>query len=361
MRFLWPDLLWTLLLVPALIAGYLWLLRRRVRTTVIVPELSAMRRAQSGRRALRRHIPPALCLAAITCGLIGAAGPTARVVLPADYMTLVLAMDVSRSMLAEDVAPSRIKASQAAVKAFVESLPASVRVGLVTFAGTAQRAHGVTEQRQDILEAIDRFQLQRGTATGSGLLMALDMLMPEAGIQVENSVYGWGAGGAAAASGARREQSGIGGTARPADPAEGQTVAPGSYRNGAILLLSDGRRTTGSDPLEAARLAARLGVRVHTVAFGTPDGFIPGMEGQSFFVRVDEETLRQMAQITQGEFFRASSATDLNGVYEHLASRIRLERQDTQVGALFAGAAILLMSLATGLSLTWFRSVAVRV
>jgi len=169
MRFLWPEMLWTLLLIPVLLVGYVWLLRRRMRVAVIAPDLSAIRLAQAGRRNYRRHIPPALCLAAIACGLIGSAGPSARVVLPADYMTLVLAMDVSRSMLAEDVPPNRIKASQEAVKAFIEGLPQNVRVGLVTFAGTAQRAHGITDNRQDIYEAIDRFQLQPGTATGSGL------------------------------------------------------------------------------------------------------------------------------------------------------------------------------------------------
>lgn len=357
MRFLWPEMLWTLLLIPALIAAYLWMLRRRMPSAAIAPEISAIRLAQAGRRPWRRHVPPALCLAAIGCGLVGAAGPSARVVLPADYMTLILTMDVSRSMLAEDVPPNRIKASQEAVKAFVEGLPANVRIGLVTFAGTAQRAHGITDNRQDITEAIDRFQLQRGTATGSGLLMALDMLRPEAGIRIESSVYGWDTGSAEAQPTARQEQRGsIAGMASESNGVAAPAAPPGSYRSGAVVLLSDGRRTTGPDPLEAARLAARLGVRVHTVAFGTPEGFIPGLEGWSFYARVDEETLRQMAQITQGEFFRASNASDLQGIYEHLASRIRLERQDTQVAALFAAAAALLSILAAGLSLAWFRS-----
>ncbi len=341
MRFLWPEMLWTLLLVPALIAGYVWLLRRRVKTAVITSDLSALVLAQAGRRSLRRHIPPVLCLAAIVFALIGSAGPSARVVLPADYMTLILAMDVSRSMLAEDVAPNRIKASQEAVKEFVRGLPPSVRIGLVTFAGTAQRAHGITENREEIYEAIDRFELQRGTATGSGLLSALDLLMPDAGIDLESTVYRWNSS----------DESGI----RSATGDDGASLTPGSYRSGAVVLLSDGRRTTGPDPLEAARLSARLGVRVHTVAFGTPDGFIPGFNGFSFYARVDEETLRQMAQITRGEFFRASNAADLQGIYEHLATRIRLERQDTQVGALFALASLALLVLAAGLSLAWFR------
>jgi Ca-activated chloride channel family protein len=257
-------------------------------------------------------------------------------------MTLILAMDVSRSMLAEDVAPNRIIASQEAVKEFIKGLPPSVRIGLVTFAGTAQRAHGVTANRQEIYEAIDRFQLQRGTATGSGLLASIDLLMPDVGINLETTVYQW--------------NSPNDGSSLSASAADRVPVTPGSYRNGAVVLLSDGRRTTGPDPLEAARLSARLGIRVHTVAFGTPDGFIPGFDGFSFYARVDEETLRQMAQITKGEFFRASNASDLQGIYTHLAGRIRLERQDTQVGALFALAALLFVFLAAWLSLAWFRT-----
>lgn len=355
MRFLWPEMLWILLLIPVLLVGYGWLLRRRVRVAIITPDLSAIRLAQAGRRNYRRHIPPALCLAAIACGLIGSAGPIARVVLPADYMTLILAMDVSRSMLAEDVPPNRIKASQEAVKGFIEGLPQNVRVGLVTFAGTAQPAHGITDSRQNIYEAIDRFQLQRGTATGSGLLMALDMLLPDAGIKLETTVYGWETGSTPMQPDGQRDRASIAG-AGGASRAEQASGPPGSYRSGAIVLLSDGRRTTGSDPIEAARLAARLGVRVHTVAFGTPEGFIPGFEGLSFYARVDEETLRQMAQVTRGEFFRASNAADLQGIYEHLATRIRLERQDTQIGALFALTAVVFALLAVGLSLVWFKS-----
>lgn len=353
MRFLWPEMLLTLFLIPILAVGYLWLLRRRKRVAVIAPDLSVIRMAQAGQRTYRRHIPPVLCLAAIACGLIGAAGPSARVTLPADYTTLILTMDISRSMLAEDIPPNRSKASQEAVKTFIQGLPQNVRLGLVTFAGTAQRAHAITDNRQDVYDAIDRFQLQRGTATGSGLLLALDMLLPEAGIKLESSVYGWET---SAAQDKQRDQTIVAGSSRTFSQVDQASGPPGSYRSGAVVLLSDGRRTVGPDPIEAARVAARLGVRVHTVAFGTPEGFIPGFEGLSFYARVDEETLRQMAQITHGEFFRATNATDLQGIYEHLATRIRLERQDTQIGALFAVASILLVLIAIGSSLLWFRS-----
>ena len=174
MHFLWPDALWSLLLLPLLFLGYRWMLRRRRKVAVIYPSLSLILPAMGKGQRFRRHIPPALLLSALAAALIGAARPSAQVVLPADYLTLVLAMDVSRSMLAQDVKPSRIEASQAAVKAFLQELPPDVRVGIVSFAGNAQLVQQITDSKEDLIASIDRFQLQRGTATGSGLLVALN-------------------------------------------------------------------------------------------------------------------------------------------------------------------------------------------
>lgn len=352
MQFHWPELLWSLLLLPLAVLAYLAALRRRRKAALTYPSLSLIRPALGAGQRIRRHIPPALLLLAWTAALVGLARPTARVTLPADYMTLVLAMDVSRSMLAQDVEPSRILAAQAAAKAFVSDLPANVRVGIVTFAGNAQLVQQVTDNKEDLLAAIDRFELQRATATGSGLLVALNTLLPESGIDVESVIYGSGfrAPGSASAGRSldRRE-----GEAPPRK--EPEPVPVGSYTAGAIVLLSDGRRTTGPDPLDMAKLAANCGVRVYTVAFGTPHGVIPGYEGWSFFARVDEETLQAVAQITGAEFFRAANANDLKQVYEHLSSKFALETRDTEVTALFAAAAFVLVLLAAGLSLRWYR------
>ena len=346
MRLLWPQALWLLLLVPLLLAAYVWALRRRRLQALAYPSLLLVRPALAHQRLWRRHVPPLLMLLALGLGLFGLSRPSARLTLPADYMTLVLAMDVSRSMLAEDVPPSRIVASQTAAREFLQSLPASVRVGIVSFAGNAQLVQPVTEVREDLLAAIDRFELQRGTATGSGLAVALNTLLPEARIDLESLLYG------AAAIGRP-----LGRPAADAEPAQAVPDAPvGSFASGAIVLLSDGRRTTGPDPLEMARLAARKGVRVYTVAFGTPDGFIPGFEGFSFYARVDESTLQQVAEITGAEFFRASNSQDLQRVYEHLSTRLTLERRDTEISALLALLALGLVLLAWGLSLRWFRT-----
>jgi Ca-activated chloride channel family protein len=263
-------------------------------------------------------------------------------------MTLVLAIDVSRSMLAEDVEPNRIKAAQAAVKDFIRDLPPNIRVGVVSFAGAAQLVQGITDQREELVASIDRFQLQRGTATGSGLLMALSTLLPNAGIDLEAAIYGQGFGGY-----------GNSGSPAPATPPKAKPsftpVPAGSYSAGAIVLLSDGRRTTGPDPIEAAKQAAQRGVRVYTVAFGTPNGFIPGFEGWSFYAKVDEETLQAIAKVTEGEFFRAGNSNDLKQIYEHLSTKFALERRDTEISALWAALSLILLFCAGGLSLVWFR------
>jgi Ca-activated chloride channel homolog len=340
MHFIWPQALWGLLLVPLLVLGYLWLLKRQRQQAFAYSTLLIVRQALTRGQGWRRHVPPALLLAAITVGLVGAARPTAKVVLPADYMTLVLAVDVSLSMMAEDVPPNRLQAAQDTVKDFINRLPGDIRVGLVTFAGTAQVAQRVTDDRQALLEAVDRFRLQRATATGSGLLMALATLMPDIAFDIELLIYGFDIE-----------------RFRGAPPAFAgrQPVPPGSFESGAIILLSDGRRTTGPNPISAAQLAAQLGVRVYTVAFGTPEGFIPGFEGRSFYAAVDESTLQSIALITEGEFFKAENAAELNTIYQQLSTQFSLERAQTEISALFAALSALLVLLAAGLSLYWFR------
>jgi Ca-activated chloride channel family protein len=355
MHFIWPEALWLLVLIPLLWVGYLWALRRKRRVTVHYPSLDLIRPALGQRSRIRRHIPPALLLTALALVLLGVARPSARVSLPADYLTLVVAMDVSRSMLAEDVPPSRIVAAQQAVKAFLQDLPAHVRVALVTFAANAQVVQAATDQKETLLAAVDSFQLQRGTATGSGLMVALNTLLPESAIDLESVLYG-----AEFKLGQLQPQGGTGG-GRSLDqrsdkaPAAEKPAPVGSYTAGAVILLSDGRRTVGPDPSEVAKWAASKGVRVYTVAFGTPNGFIPGLEGYSFYARVDEQALQDVATTTGGEFFRATNAAELASIYQHLSSKFTLERRDTEVTALLAAMAVGLCLLALGLSMRWYR------
>ena len=354
MQFLQPFMLWSLLLVPLMLGGYVWLLRRKRKQTVSFSAVAWILQNMETPSPWRRHVPPALLAVALALLLFASARPMARVTLPADYMTLIMAMDVSRSMLAEDVDPSRIKAAQKAAKEFLQDLPPNVRVGVVSFAGNAQVVQHVTNQRDELVAAIDRFQLQRGTATGSGLLLSLATLRPEAHIDLESALYnpnpyGYSDPSASGSNGGAKSLD-----AKPAVK-ERPPEPPGSYKGGAIVLLSDGRRTTGPDPLLAAKKAADLGVRVYTVGFGTPNGFIPGYEGYSFFTQVDEEALKAVAKITEADYFKAGSAEDLKKVYQHLSTQFTLEKRDTEITSLLAGAALLLIAIAMTLSAIWFR------
>jgi Ca-activated chloride channel family protein len=275
--------------------------------------------------------------------LLAVARPTAILTLPMSERTIMLAMDVSGSMRAEDVKPNRLVASQEAAKAFVNNLPREVRVGVVSFAGTAAVVQAPTTSREDVIKAIDRFQLQRGTATGSGIILSLATLFPDDGIEIQHVT---GQRNFPDKSIAKKEQ-------KPFTP-----VAPGSYPSAAVIMLTDGQRTTGPDPLDAAKMAADRGIRVYTVGIGTTSGEVIGFEGWSMRVRLDEETLKNISVLTHGEYFYAGTAEDLKKVYESLSSRMVVERKETEITALFAALGALLSVLAAGLSVWWFGRVA---
>jgi Ca-activated chloride channel family protein len=351
MRFLWPDSLWLLLAVPALVGAYLYALWRKKRTAVQYASLRLVKDALGPGQRFRRHVPPLVFLLAITAALVALARPSAVFVLPSQSQTIILAMDVSRSMRAKDVDPNRITAAQAAAKEFIEQMPANLRVGIVTFAGTASIVQTPTENRDDLIAAIDRFQLQRATATGSGLIMSLSLLLPDSGIDLESMVFDrnfsrFGGGPASIDRPRKLEKT---------EKKDFTPVPPGSYRNGAIILMSDGRRTTGPDPIEAAKMAADRGVRVYTVGFGTKEGGTIDFDGWSAYVMLDEETLKQVARITDAEYYHAGTAADLRKVYQTLNSKLALEQRDTEVSALLSALAALLALCAAALSLMWYH------
>jgi Ca-activated chloride channel family protein len=340
-------LLW-LLAAPALVAAYLLLLRRRKKGAVRYASLILMKDALGTGRQFRRHVPPLLFLVALIAAIIAIARPSAVITLPSQVQTIVLAMDVSLSMGAKDVDPNRLTAAQAAAKSFIEGHPPNARIAIVAFGATASLVQTPTQSQEDLLAAIDRFQLQRGTATGSALYVALATLFPDAGIDLESLVFKGGL--------SRNSAPVVRPNPAPKEPAkDSKPVAPGSYTSGVIILLSDGRRTTGPDPLEAAKMAADRGVRVFTVGFGTVEGAAIGFEGWSVYVRLDEETLRAIADLTRGEYFHAGTAADLKKVYESLNARLVLERKDTEITFLFAAVAAVLLLVASLLSLLWFN------
>lgn len=346
MSFQWTEALWLLLLVPLLVAAYLWILRRKSKAAVRYASLGLVREAMGVGAKIRRHIPPALFLVAVTLLILASARPMATVTLPMQKQTIILALDASGSMRAKDVEPSRLLASQAAAKQFIQEASPQTRIGLVVFAGTAQLVQPPTEDREALLAAIDRMQLQRATATGSALIVSLATLFPEAGFDVSTAVLG------------RESRSGpIEKKGEAKKKGDFKPVEPGSYSSAVIIMMTDGQRTTGPDPIDVAKLAAERGVRVYTVGFGTTKGEVIGFEGWSFRVRLDEDTLKQVATMTRGEYFYAGTAADLKKVYQSLNSRLSFEKRETEVTALVSAVAGVFTLLAGLLSLLWFNRI----
>jgi len=287
MTFLWPEMLWLLTLVPIVVGVYVLLLRRKHRLAVRYASLAMIRDAMTAGNRFRRHVPPLLFLIALTLMLVAIARPAAVVTLPSQHEIIILAMDVSGSMRAVDVKPNRLTAAQEAARAFINDQPHNVRIGVVSFAGTAAVVQPPTENREDLLAAIDRFTLQRGTAIGSGILVSLKTIFPDVEfdlgrsnprINVTDNGRGKSIGRAKAEERAREKEK------------DGDKPAqPGSYQSAAIILLTDGQTTTGPDPVEAAKMAADRGIRVYTVGIGTVAGEIIGAEGWSMRVRLDEK------------------------------------------------------------------------
>jgi Ca-activated chloride channel family protein len=348
-NFLWPQFLWLLAVLPLLVLLYWWILRRRKKVALRYASLSIVREAMGRTTGWRRHIPPLLLLLAFAAMLLAAARPVATVTLPSTQQTIILAMDVSGSMRATDVQPNRLVASQNAAKAFLKELPRHVKVGIVAFAGSAQVVQPVTLSREDLNVAIDKFQLQRATAIGSAIVVALSELFPGE-VDLASVTYGRASNDPFAPQGRAIDQPQT--EKKPFEP-----VPPGSYGSAAIILLTDGQRTTGVDTDEAAKMAADRGVRVYTVGVGTVDGEVIGFEGWSMRVRLDEDTLKAVARDTKGEYFYAGTAENLQQVYESLSTRLTVEKKETEVSGLLALAAAVLVLLSAGLSLFWFNRV----
>jgi Ca-activated chloride channel family protein len=344
---LWPRMLWLLVLVPVLAALHFRHAARRNRSLAQLPGLWHSPAAQSAGGALRRAVPLILLLLGLAALLGAVSRPQAILTLPSVHKDVILALDTSGSMRATDVAPDRLTAAKNAARTFIERRPARTRVGIVTVSGNATVVQSPTDRTEDLLKALERVQLQRGTALGSGLYVSLATVLPDAGINADQLVRGlpdfrsrWPVG----PEGADKDR---------------KTVAPGSNRSVAIVLLSDGENNTGPDPLAAAKLAAEHGVRVYTVGIGSPEGHVLTIGGWSMRVNLDEETLRAVAETTLGEYFAAGSAQDLRRIYEHLSARMALGRSsNVEITALFVAFGALLLAVSALCSMLWFNRVA---
>ena len=323
MRLDWPLGLLALLLVPLALAGYVWIERRRARYAIHYTNIEVLAGVVTRGSRWRGLVPVALVLLALTSALAAISRPEANVSVDSEQASIALAVDMSGSMAAEDVKPTRLGAAEGAIRRFLKDLPKKYRVGLVTFAVDSYIASPLTEDRNLVLQALEYNNIPRqGTAIGDALARSVELLHPVAADGASAAVTG----------------------PVPVDP---------NRPLSAILLLSDGAQTSGVlAPLDGAARAKSYGIPVYTVALGTPDGVIT-RGGFSRPVPPDPTTLRQIAKTTGGEFFEIRNQTRLNAVYEDLASRLGHKKQWRELTFILVGLAALFALGAGAASLLW--------
>jgi Ca-activated chloride channel family protein len=321
MSFAWPLALLALALVPAAVAAYVLAERRRRRDAAAFANPALLPNLLDSRPGRKRHVPPLLALGALTVLLVGLARPHATLSVPKEEATVVLAVDVSRSMAAEDVRPSRLEAMRQAAGLFLDEVPEDYPVGIVAFSTRADVVLPPTVDREAGKAALAALRLGSGTAIGDAIVTALEAV-PQ--------------------------------------PTEAERSAGVEPTPASVLLLSDGAQTgEGPTPQQAAERARELGIPVSTVALGTSDAVVevplPGGLSQQVTVPPDPDTLRAVAEATGGRFFEAPDAEGLKAVYEELGSRLGSEREEREVTAAFAGAGAVLLLAGGALSAAWFR------
>ncbi len=351
MTFLAPLLLLGLFLVPVLVGLYAWAQRRRSRYAVRFTNLDLLANLAPRRPAWRRHVPPAIYLAAVAALVLGLARPTMVVAVPRDDATVVLAIDISGSMKATDVAPTRLDAAREAAQTFIDQLPDNIRVGIVAFASRPVTLVAPTTDRGELDTALDQLQALDGTAMGDALMQVLDLA---------ETIQAGDAGDTGGGPGT------VPSPDPSAAPAAGPSAAPDSSVDGptgeplvAAILLSDGANSVGTaEPLDAAQRAASMGVPIYTIALGTPAGQVQVRDETGQLVTLDvppdTETLAQIAEITSATAFDAPTASDLSAVYDNLQSRIGYTQEEQEVTSWFAAGALVLVVVAAGLSAVWF-------
>jgi Ca-activated chloride channel family protein len=327
MTFAWPWMLTALLTIPLLVWGYRRLVRRRTarREALAALGLVASPALASGRR---RHVAPLLFGLALTLLLLALARPQATVAEARREGTVVLAFDVSNSMAATDLAPTRMEAAKAAARGFVEQQPTTIRVGVVVFGESGLVTQAPTTDRAAVLAAIDRLTPQGGTALGRGIQTSLGAIT---GRVVQLDADGGGV------------------------EAQGQDL--GYHGSAAVILLSDGENTTEPDPLGVAEIASTAGVRVYPIGLGSVAGTVLEIDGFQVATALDEPLLRQIASVTDGRYYSAEDEAALTAVYSSIDLAWKVEAKQMEVTALFAAAAALALLLGAGLSLAWFGRV----
>jgi Ca-activated chloride channel family protein len=349
MEFKSPEFLWFLLLIPALVIAYIIALRRRNKYALRYASLSLVKDAIGKGPGWRRHIPPILFLLALTWMILAAARPFGAITLIKHQATVILTIDVSGSMRATDLKPNRLEAAKAAARAFVELQDANTRIGVVSFSNMAAVVQAPTSDREAILAAINRLSTQRSTAIGEGILTSLTAIFekPEDKVVSQSDVLG-------------------------APTPTPTPVAPGVHVPSTIILLTDGQNRTGTLPTEAARVAANRGVRVFTIGVGTTTGATigppPGAQDQfgggpggfgggggGFRSVLDEDTLKRVASLTEGQYYHASDEESLLAIYKNLDKEFVTEREQEETTVFFTGAALVFLLIGGILSIVWFN------
>ena len=344
MALLWPGFLLLLGLIPLTVAAYIWMLRRRRRFAVRYSSLALVRDALPHASRLRRHLPFVLFLLALTSLVIALGRPVAIVSVPAGQTTIILAIDVSRSMCSTDIRPNRLEAAKAAALSFVQRQPYSRKIGVVAFAGFAVLIQPPTSDQEVLQDAIEALTTARRTAIGSGILKSLDAIAeidPGVAPSVSDTTAGF----------------------------EPTPVPQGAYAPAIVLLLTDGVSNVGPLPLDAAQQAADRGVRVYTIGFGTENESSPfggpqcqggdpfgggGQFGGGGFRRgIDEATLKQVADVTGGNYYAAESADALQNVLQNLPTHLITKHETTEISVAFTAIGAFLAAIAIALSLIW--------
>jgi Ca-activated chloride channel family protein len=350
MSFLSPEFLIGLAVVPALAAVYVWFLRRRRPAAVRYSSLALVHAAMPRSSRLRRHLPFVLFALGLAGLAIGLARPAAIVAVPSGQATVILAIDVSRSMCSTDIEPSRLEVAQAAAAAFIERQGSDRQIGIVAFAGFGEVVQAPTPDQEVLLDAVRTLTTGRRTAIGSAILESIDAIA-EVDPSVPRSIT----------------------DATPGDPPPPRPR--GAYVPHIIIVLTDGANNAGPEPVEAAQQAADRGVRVYTIGFGTENpgnsfgrcrpnlvgnepfggfgggGF--GGGGGGFRRGIDEETLKEVAEVTDGEYYSAESAGELHAVFEALPTYLNLKHEIVEITVFFAAIGVLLAGLAILLAQTW--------
>lgn len=351
MEFLWPSAFLLLFIVPVLVIGYLALLRRRGRRVAELAAKGFVASPSTQRLRRLRHVPYALFLLGLTVMIIGAARPQTEITVPRRQGTVILAFDVSNSMRAKDLKPSRMDAAKAAAKAFVEKQPPSIRIGVVAFSDGALVAQQPTTDRRDVLRAIRRLTPQGGTSLGQGIYASLQAI---AGKSLKLDAPNPGASDTGSTNDPSPGTAPSGPANPDAEPLGGlDAVDIGYFGSGAIVLLSDGENTDELDPSALAKLASTAGVKIYPVGVGSSEETVVELNGFRFATSLDEVALQGIADITNGTYFRAESAATLSNIYKSIDLQWRRESESTEITSLVAAAGAAMLAIGAALSLFW--------